>query len=234
MPPKLPEEYSDFRKDQILNAAWDCFVEKGYSETTMREISKRINSSTGVIYNYFKGKDEILDAIQESSLEQYRQTFDRIDKKSTAREAIMEFLNSRLECCPVDVMKKSARGIIGLWSEAMKRQNIRNLFCSHHVLMRENLSRFIREGIEKGEIQSDLDPEAVAGFFIAILSGLEVQLALIDGFDADLYLENIKKIISGNLWLSNNAQEGGKNANPDSKRPGASPNPPDNRKDRPG
>ncbi|KKK48132.1 hypothetical protein LCGC14_3148220, partial [marine sediment metagenome] len=86
-------------------------------------------------------------------------------------------------CCPVDVMKKSARGIIGLWSEAMKRQNIRNLICSHHVLMRENLSRFIREGIEKGEIQSDLDPEAVAGFFIAILSGLEVQLALIDGFD---------------------------------------------------
>ncbi len=154
MPPKLPEEYSDFRKDQILNAAWDCFVEKGYSETTMREISKRINSSTGVIYNYFKGKDEILDAIQESSLEQYRQAFDQIDKNSTAREAIMEFLNSRLECCPVDVMKKSARGNIGLWSEAMKRQNIRNLFISHHVLMRENLSRFIREGIENGEIQT--------------------------------------------------------------------------------
>jgi AcrR family transcriptional regulator len=55
MPPKLPEEYSDFRKDQILNAAWDCFVEKGYSETTMREISKRIKSSTGVIYNAIQG-----------------------------------------------------------------------------------------------------------------------------------------------------------------------------------
>ena len=217
MPPKLPEEYSDFRKEQILNAAWECFVEKGYSETTMREISKRINASTGVIYNYFKGKDELLDAIQESSLEQYRKAFDKMDHKSTAREAILGFINSRLECCPVDVMKKSARGYIGLWSEAMKRQNIRNIFSSHYGLMRENLAKLIKEGIKKGEIKADLDPDAIAGFFIAILSGLEVQMALIDGFDTEIYIENIKKIISGNLWLYNSQQNGGESGNPNNK-----------------
>ena len=63
MTPKLPEEYSNFRRQQILQASWECFVEKGYAETTIREIAKRMNASTGVIYNYFKGKEEILEAI---------------------------------------------------------------------------------------------------------------------------------------------------------------------------
>jgi len=45
MTPKLPKEYSEFRRQQILKAAWECFIEKDYSENTVREIANQMDAS---------------------------------------------------------------------------------------------------------------------------------------------------------------------------------------------
>ena len=68
MSPKMPQEHRDFRRQQILEAAWECFAEKGYQETTIRVIAERMNLSTGIIYSYFKGKDDLLEAIHTCSM----------------------------------------------------------------------------------------------------------------------------------------------------------------------
>jgi len=200
MTPKLPKEYSDFRRQQIIMAAWDCFVEKGYSDTTVREIAKRMNASTGVIYNFFKGKEEILEALQELSLENNRQMFDQMGQKESARDAIMEFFKKNLDCGPVDEIKKSARGNMIMWSEALKNENIRKMINSFYGNMVESVSGFIREGIGKKEISADLDSKAMAGFLFALILGTQLQIALIDGIDINVYIEGIKKIFFTELW----------------------------------
>jgi len=53
------------RKEQILKAARKIFFEKGYLGATMRDISNEAELSTGAIYFYFKGKDEIYGKICE-------------------------------------------------------------------------------------------------------------------------------------------------------------------------
>jgi len=200
MAPKLPKEYSEFRRQQILMAAWECFVDKGYSETTVREIAKRMNASTGVIYNFFKGKEEILEAIQEWSIENNKQIFNQMGQKDSAREAIMEFFKNNFECGPIEEVKKSVRGNISVLSEALRKENIRKMFNSSYDFMEENISTFFKEGIEKKEISSNIDPKVLAGFFIALLLGLQLQLALTDGLDATAYIKNIKKILFANVW----------------------------------
>lgn len=200
MAPKLPKEYSDFRKQQILQASLECFVEKGYAETTIREIAKRMNASTGVIYNYFKGKEEILEKIQEWSIENNRRMFSQMEQRETAREAIMDFFKNNFECCPVEELKHSARSNFSLWSEALKRQNIREMFNSLYKYIEENVARFVKEGIEKKEMSPHLDPNVIAGFFLALIFGLQVQIALIDGIDTGAYIESIKKIFFTNVW----------------------------------
>jgi AcrR family transcriptional regulator len=83
----MPDEYFELRRQQILMAAWKCFSEKGYHETTMRDISKSLGLSTGAVYRYFKGKDEILEALQTLSQEQ-----------NTMR--ISNAARCRSSCCP--------------------------------------------------------------------------------------------------------------------------------------
>ena len=47
----------------IEDAAIELFVEQGYHATSMRQIADRANLALGGIYNHFKSKDEIFEAI---------------------------------------------------------------------------------------------------------------------------------------------------------------------------
>ncbi|MFN8399192.1 MAG: TetR/AcrR family transcriptional regulator [Anaerolineales bacterium] len=48
---------------QIEDAAIELFMEHGYHATSMRQIAERANLALGGIYNHFKSKDEIFEAI---------------------------------------------------------------------------------------------------------------------------------------------------------------------------
>jgi AcrR family transcriptional regulator len=47
----------------IEDAAVELFMEQGYHATSMRQIAKRADLALGGIYNHFKSKDEIFEAI---------------------------------------------------------------------------------------------------------------------------------------------------------------------------
>src|SRR5687768_17234721 len=49
----------------ILEAARVIFLEKGYDQTSIRNIAEKIEYSPGTIYLYFKEKDEIFHALHE-------------------------------------------------------------------------------------------------------------------------------------------------------------------------
>ncbi|CAN5763584.1 TetR/AcrR family transcriptional regulator [soil metagenome] len=44
----------------IANAAAELFMEVGYLNVTIEQIAKRANISKGLLYNYFSGKEELL------------------------------------------------------------------------------------------------------------------------------------------------------------------------------
>jgi AcrR family transcriptional regulator len=48
---------------QIEDAAIELFMEQGYHATSMRQIAERASLALGGIYNHFKSKDEIFEAI---------------------------------------------------------------------------------------------------------------------------------------------------------------------------
>ena len=48
------------KKNKIIKAGFDLFCEKGYYNTNTAEIAKAAGVSTGIVYNYFKNKKDIL------------------------------------------------------------------------------------------------------------------------------------------------------------------------------
>ena len=59
---KTKEETENTRAS-ILNAALDCFYEKGFSKTSFDDIAARINMTKGAVYWHFKDKGELLAAL---------------------------------------------------------------------------------------------------------------------------------------------------------------------------
>ncbi len=51
------------RKEQVLEAAVDCFRREGFHRTSMAQISAAAGMSSGHIYHYFDSKEEIVEAI---------------------------------------------------------------------------------------------------------------------------------------------------------------------------
>lgn len=51
------------RKNEILDAAQQLFLEKGYAKTTVIDILNVHGLSKGVFYYYFKSKEQVMDAI---------------------------------------------------------------------------------------------------------------------------------------------------------------------------
>ncbi|HEY8143735.1 MAG TPA: TetR/AcrR family transcriptional regulator [Kofleriaceae bacterium] len=57
-PPAGPE-----RRDAILDAALECFVDRGFHGTAMPDIAKKTGIAAGTIYHYFASKEELVNAL---------------------------------------------------------------------------------------------------------------------------------------------------------------------------
>ena len=63
MSPKSKEQFEIVRtqsRDNIMQTALELFARKGYFNTSIKQIADEANISKGLLYNYFKSKEELL------------------------------------------------------------------------------------------------------------------------------------------------------------------------------
>lgn len=73
MSPKTKEQYEEIRqqsKATIMEAALELFAQKGYASTSISDIARAANISKGLMYNYFKGKQQLLTEIIAQAVEE--------------------------------------------------------------------------------------------------------------------------------------------------------------------
>ena len=54
---------AEARPDEVLDAALDLFIEKGFAATRVEDIAKRAGLSKGAVYLYFASKEKILEGL---------------------------------------------------------------------------------------------------------------------------------------------------------------------------
>ncbi len=87
------------RRDRILHAGRKLMLKKGYANTTMRDICQEAQLSTGAVYFYFKGKDEIYAQVCEESfnllISMFSKTFaehsDPLERLKALKATYLEF-----------------------------------------------------------------------------------------------------------------------------------------------
>src|ERR1043166_3630885 len=57
-PPERPD-----RRDSIMDAALDCFVERGFHGTAIPQIAEKADIAAGTIYHYFENKEALVNAL---------------------------------------------------------------------------------------------------------------------------------------------------------------------------
>ena len=86
------EERRDERRDGILDVARDCFLADGYAATSMSTIAARLGGSKGTLYNYFKSKEELFEAVMQRQCGALAETLFDVDHDGDdMRERLQHF-----------------------------------------------------------------------------------------------------------------------------------------------
>lgn len=101
----------------ILQAALQCFVARGFHQTSMRDIAQAAGVSLGNLYNHFPGKEAIILAVAVAESEELAPLLQRLAAADGDRTQVLAFLQDfHALCCQpewatlaVEVLAESAR-----------------------------------------------------------------------------------------------------------------------------
>jgi TetR/AcrR family fatty acid metabolism transcriptional regulator len=156
------------RRQEIMAAAARVFAEKGYANTTTREIADEVDMAEGTLYNYFDGKREVLLAIF-SDAEALIETILLEGEKLEGREAMIEMFERGLS-----ISESRLPFTRILLTEAMVDDSVLQEFV-WDLLQRTHrrLEMYITERIAAGAFRA-IDPglcaRAALGMFFGIIA----------------------------------------------------------------
>jgi AcrR family transcriptional regulator len=154
---KNPEE----RRMELIDTAESLFSQKGYDDTAVSDIVKRINVGQGTFYYYFKSKEDILEAVAEKIVAPIAETIQNISKGD---EDPATQVNSILNC-----ILKAASSETGF----MKLMHQKGNYLLHDKLeeaLETRISTSIAEVIIKGMEEGIFNMKYPKESFILLLS----------------------------------------------------------------
>jgi AcrR family transcriptional regulator len=101
--------YQPLALDQPLRAALEQFSEVGYHATTMRELAERANMSVPGIYHYYSGKEDLLAALLDLTLDD---VLDRCRRAIEAAGSPVHRFTNLVECMVLFHAHRAMLGIV--------------------------------------------------------------------------------------------------------------------------
>ena len=196
-----PLSRTEQREADILEAAIYLFANDGFHDTSTRRIAARAGISEGTLFNYFSSKNELMRAIL---------TRIYVELTENASQAIREILGTRER---LQFLAENHIGVLSRDNALFMRmiQAYMNVDLQGYtrfkdsILHKLNLSYtwvfdlVIKEGIERGDIRSDVNLSAIRDLFFGGLEYCSRTLFLHDRFDE--LSERVSSVVEP-LWIS--------------------------------
>ncbi len=162
-------------RNLIVNSASKYFSKFGFHKTTMDEIAKHIHKAKGVLYYYFKGKEELFNEVLKQELNAVKIELKRIvDSENDSLITLKEYTLTRLR-----LLHKAVN-----YHETLKADFFEKYLFVKDV--REDFTEFEREQLtiilERGKTEGFLD-------FRNINSTISIFMMVINGIEIPLYLQ---------------------------------------------
>ena len=152
----------DEKREAVLRTAVQLFLEQGYHRVTLNEVAERLNITKPALYNYFRGKDEILYECWAIGAERVDESLDEIAATGgTGIEKLRKLIVSYAETMTTD------------YGKSLVRFDVRDLTEHNRRIVRRAKKRidqafrdYIGQGIKDGSIRPcdvKLSAFAIAG-----------------------------------------------------------------------
>lgn len=179
-------------REQILSAAASCFRERGIKATMMQEIAKRAGISVGNFYNYFDGKDAIIDEFAFAQREVARLARE-IDEIVNGRVSLEEQRRQFRESLRKQLAVQRARVKIEIIEEAARNGSMGDIVKRSDAQVRELIKKMHRSRASADV--SDEEIEVMVEMDMALVDGMAFRLIAHPELDVDRMISAIVKTV---------------------------------------
>ena len=156
----------------IIEKTANIFNKKGFSGTSLSDLTTATNLTKGSIYGNFNNKEEVAIAAFNHNYQNLIKRFSpALSLEKSSKRKLIIFLNTYSEAyhelmvnggCPI------ANNAIDADDTS---ENLNSLSVKAFTDWKNNLVKIMNEGIENGEITSSVDPKYYADLFIINIEG---------------------------------------------------------------
>lgn len=165
----------DVKRETIVQSARDLFSRFGFRKTTMDDIALTMHKGKSSIYYYFKGKEEIFEAVVEYEAAELKEHLSQVIRQNNEnpKEQLRQYMTARLNS-----IQQLANFYNALRSDYLSHlefiDRVREKYRNEEIHMLEVI---LRLGIRKGVYQIN-DPRIAALAIVTAMQGMETPIFL--------------------------------------------------------
>lgn len=184
---KTTTSKAELRRQQILDAAAECFRRSGFHGASMSEIAKSFGMSAGHIYNYFESKEAIIEAMVKRDLDQALERIAKIQGEKDILKAMLgtvdEGVQRRIDRSELDTE---------ILAEAARNPKIAATVQGTDAVIREKVTHLIK-GIQplKDSQLCELNLAAKSTILMALFDGLQIRAIR----DPNMKAEDVARVL---------------------------------------
>ncbi|KAB2335736.1 TetR/AcrR family transcriptional regulator [Bacillus mesophilum] len=171
------------KRSRLIKAAYKIFSQKGFYNSSIKDIAAEAEITPGLVHYYFKNKEELLFSVQESIQTEYQKQYD--DKQMNVDVALKE-IQSRVGADPDWYRFRYELYSLGLKKEEYKEEVSTIL---------ESGRRSLAQPLEDLYIMNKSKSEGLSSILLACFDGLAYQKLIDESFDLDESYKILKKMV---------------------------------------
>ncbi|MFN8241327.1 MAG: TetR/AcrR family transcriptional regulator [Bacteroidales bacterium] len=208
MSPRSAKQFEEIREEKItliMDTALEHFANEGFHATTINHIAKHAGISKGLLYNYFKSKEELLIEIIRRSVVDIYGNIDPNGDGIISEDEFEQFIRR------FATLLREKRLIWRLFYQLIMQKDVYEIFINSYFVkgtvtwpdssiqdhFLSNVTSMIKDYFErkKERMPADWDHNLDLEMFVHTLKGFSLTSVFLDEVDETMYWKTVNRII---------------------------------------
>ncbi|BFH69811.1 MAG: TetR/AcrR family transcriptional regulator [Paenibacillus dendritiformis] len=192
---KENERIRQMAKEKIRIAAMELFMKRGYHATSIEDVAKHANISKGLLYNYYKGKEELLSTMIQARIDELIQVMEAASSQESPAEQLKHIVEGAIN----NVRQKPE--VFQFYLHLQTQPESDEVLSKYSKLLIEESARQFHLQCEMFENLGVKEPRKRSLYFSSVLQGL---MFMISAYPEQFPVEEMKAQIIHEFCHSSN------------------------------